>query len=284
VTRTVITAASPLLDEQDYAGILRRAADRLHHDGTGVLDLAVPSCPGWKVRDLLFHVGHVASYVRACLAAGGPQPDYRDPDMPPDPQLPDWMSEQVEVVQARMAQLPPGAAAWNWSTGPQIASFWPRHLAHEAQVHLWDLHDALGREARDPDGGAAAPRRATPLTHLGAAPLAAVAVDGIDEILRLHLPARCRDDATVPGRGRARVVAVDVRIGWEVDLGTDSVRSFELGAEPLDVAAAAAAEGQAVLQGTSEALYLALWGREALPLAAGAAPEARRIGAALVSG
>ncbi|WP_142065543.1 maleylpyruvate isomerase N-terminal domain-containing protein [Pseudonocardia kunmingensis] len=273
----MITAASPLLDAQDYAEIMRRAAARLRHEGSGALDLAVPACPGWKVRNLLFHVGHVASYVLACVVARGPQPDYRDPEPPPDTQLCDWMSEQVATVQARMAQTPPAAPAWNWSTGPQTASFWPRHLAHEAQIHLWDLHDALGRAA-----GSGAPPRTTALAHLGAASLAAVAVDGVDEILRLHLPARRRDEAALPGHGHARLVAVDVGIGWDVDLANDSVRSYEVGAEPVD--APAVAEGRVVLQGTAEVLYLALWGRVPLPLPAGTPPGARRIGAALVSG
>jgi uncharacterized protein (TIGR03083 family) len=268
----------PMLSEHDYVAILRGAAHRLVEDGCRALDLPVPSCPGWAVRDLLFHVGHVAAYVHACFVAGGPQPDYRDPELPPDAELCDWMSEQVANVEARIARTAPAAAVWNWSVGSQTASFWPRHLAHEAQVHLWDLHHALDRDRRGP--GAA--ERTTALAELGSTSPAAVAVDGIDEILRIHLPARRRDDAELIERGRARVVAADAGIVWDVDLAGDSVVTGRL--RGPDAEPDADPGQQVVLRGSSEDLYLALWGRVPLPAPTGATRDARQICDALVSG
>ncbi|CAM5496820.1 hypothetical protein TPAU25S_00705 [Tsukamurella paurometabola] len=51
--------------------------DALERDGGAVaatppdrLDLGVPSCPGWTVRDLIVHLGAVHRWAAAFLAAG----------------------------------------------------------------------------------------------------------------------------------------------------------------------------------------------------------------------
>jgi hypothetical protein len=109
-----------------------------------------------------------------------------------------------------------------------------------------------------------------------------VAVDGIDEILRIHLPARRRDDAELIERGRARVVAADAGIVWDVDLAGDSVVTGRL--RGPDAEPDADPGQQVVLRGSSEDLYLALWGRVPLPAPTGATRDARQICDALVSG
>src|SRR5436305_715070 len=62
----------------------------------------------------------------------------------------------------------PRAPAWNWSLAPKAAGFWHRRMAQETAVHRWDAESAYGN--------------ALPVERL-------LAVDGIDEALRVFLPA-----------------------------------------------------------------------------------------------
>ena len=86
-----------------------------------------------------------------------------------DAQLLAWFDEGVEEMLAVFGAQDPEGPAWNWSLDEQVASFWPRRMALETAVHRWDAENTV--------------RRPTRLRHRE------VAIDGIDEVLRVHLPA-----------------------------------------------------------------------------------------------
>ncbi|MDK0524242.1 maleylpyruvate isomerase family mycothiol-dependent enzyme [Streptomyces sp. ML-6] len=200
------------------------------------LDDSVPACPEWRIRDVVHHLGNVASFVHACVEQGGGEPGFTDAKMLPDGRLIAWAAKEWDGVLDRLAAADPLADAWNWSTRPHIVSFWPRCLTHEAFVHGWDVADAVGQSLTIP---------------------ADVAADGVDEILAVHLAAGARDGRLFSRTGRIEVHSTDTGDRWLVELTSTTVRTGAAApGEPCDTRIAATAEG----------LYLDLWGRTRLNL------------------
>ncbi|MDA3626464.1 maleylpyruvate isomerase family mycothiol-dependent enzyme [Saccharopolyspora sp. WRP15-2] len=200
------------------------------------LDAAVPACPEWRIRDVVHHLGNVASFIRACVEQGVGEPEFTDAEMRPDERLIEWAAEEWDRVLDRLAAADPLAAAWNWSTQPHIVAFWPRCLTHEAFVHGWDIADAVGESLAIP---------------------AEVAADGVDEILAVHLAAGVRDGRRFARTGRIEVHSTDTGDRWLVETAAASVRTR---------AAAPGESCDARIAATAEDLYLDLWGRTRLPL------------------
>lgn len=200
----------------------------------GRLDLPTPSCPDWRMRDLVHHLGNVALYVRACLDAGGPQPEFTDAAPPADAVLIDWARRHWQGVTIRLAGCAPDAPAWNWSLEAPVAPFWTRCLTHEVVVHAWDAAQAVGASLIIP---------------------ADIAVDGVDEILTTHLPAGAEQGRHFPPRGQVQVRSTDTGHGWQVRTSPYSVRADVVDPGDADLLEAGCVE-----------LYLGLWGRRALPV------------------
>ncbi|MFF9349302.1 maleylpyruvate isomerase family mycothiol-dependent enzyme [Streptomyces sp. NPDC014734] len=200
------------------------------------LDDSVPACPEWRIRDVVHHLGNVASFVHACVEQGAGEPDFTDAEMLPDDRLIPWVAEEWDEVLNRLAAADPLADAWNWSTEPHIVSFWPRCLTHEAFVHGRDVADAVGQSLTIP---------------------ADVAADGVDEILAVHLAAGVRDGRRFAGTGRIEVHSTDTGDRWLTELTEATVHTrAAVPGEPCDTRIASTAEG----------LYLDLWGRTRLNL------------------
>ena len=200
------------------------------------LDDTVPACPEWRIRDVVHHLGNVASFIHACVERGAGEPEFTDAEMLPDDRLIPWAAEEWERVLDRLAAADPLAAAWNWSAQPHTVSFWPRCLTHEAFVHSWDVADAVGQSLSIP---------------------ADVAADGVDEILAVHLAAGARDGRRFTFTGRIEVHSTDTGDRWLVELTAATVHTRAVApGEPRDTQIAATAEG----------LYLDLWGRTRLNL------------------
>ncbi len=146
--------------------------------------------------------------------------------------------------------LHPGTHVWNSSREPQRLDFWPRCVAHEALVHTWDAHHALGRER-------ALPTRAC--------------LDGVGEILDVQLPLRTEEIAHA--RWTAVVRATDEAAQgarWSVTIDHGTVETaLTTGRQATDDPA------DVLLSGPAERLYLGLWRRVSLPLTHGAPDRAR---------
>lgn len=191
------------------------------------LDAEVPSCPGWRVRDLVRHVGTVQRFHALHVTRGVTDEPTERPVVPEgDAGLVGWFTAGTAELLAALTALPVDAPAWTWAPHlPQVVGFWHRRMALEAVVHRWDAQGAFGQP-------------------LGVR--TEVAVDGIDEVLLTHLPTEPRDVA-----GVVQVVLTDADAGWTVDLGQDVVLTQKT--------------PDAVLEGTASGVFLALWGR--VPLA-----------------
>ncbi|MEA3077121.1 MAG: hypothetical protein QOF60_2029 [Actinomycetota bacterium] len=151
---------------------IRREGAALSAAAAHDLDAAVPSCPGWDVRQLVNHLGRVhrwaTGFVRSGSAEGGapfpPKPDSVDLD---------WFAAGVEDLALALEEAEPDQPAWNFvASAPKQVRFWARRQACETAVHRWDAQTAFGH--------------AEPIeTEL--------ALTGVDEILDLFLSGRQAD-------------------------------------------------------------------------------------------
>lgn len=214
----------------DAPAVIRAESEALLAAARAGLDVDVPTCPGWQLRDLVVHLGGVYDVRGRNVLRGTaepPPPDDRQVPDRDDPDLLAWFADGVDRLLHNLGQLPPDAPAHNFARHtPQVVAFWPRRMALETAVHRWDAqlahHDAHGFDL-------------------------AVAVDGIDEVLTVMRPARLhRTPLDVAG-----VVAVRL---------TDSAATWRLRLTP-DAISPSSDPPDAALEGTASAVLLGLWGR-----------------------
>jgi uncharacterized protein (TIGR03083 family) len=179
---------------------------------------------GWTRSDLLGHVANVYGWVRAQLRLG-PSDRVRLSTLEPAPSgdaLPAYFEATAEELIDLLIAMDLDAEWPTWA-GPQPGTFFPRRMALESAVHRWD--------------GA------------GGNIDAALAVDGVDELLELfvpRLPAERFEDAA----GTIHLHATDIEGEWLVRVGPAGI-SFERGH----------AKGDVALRGAAQELYLWTWNR-----------------------
>lgn len=199
-------------------------------------DLAVPSCPGWTIADLLRHVGSELAYVRSFAATGTTSPPVRrDPEPAEWSATLQWFDAEYAATVALLDGLDPERPVWNWAPQTKRAGFWHRRLAHEVSVHRWDAQMALGV--------------AEPIESK-------LAADGVTEVLDTWLPAGRRTGPT-DRHGVLHLVATDASQEWFVRLRGAGVALLDT-ATILDTDDHHARVGAA---GTASDLVLTLWGR-----------------------
>ncbi|MEU0298376.1 maleylpyruvate isomerase family mycothiol-dependent enzyme [Streptomyces sp. NPDC006175] len=197
-------------------------------------DAPVPTCPGWRVRDLLQHICMVHRWATS-LVVGGHRtyhPAAEEPDLDGDALL-DRFTEGHRLLLDALRAAPDGLECWTLFPSPAPLAFWARRQAHETRIHRVDAEAARGGRLTS-----------VPPPH---------AVDGIDELLAgFHARTKSRVRTDTPRALRVR--AVDSDAVWTVRLSADP---------PLTVRGAAALETpvDCTLSGTAEELYLGLWNR-----------------------
>lgn len=154
----------PLPTPDYFLACLRSDSALLAETARRGLDVAVPSCPDWTVRDLLEHTAVVYLHKIEAMRSGA-QPDPWPPDLT-GRDIPELYDEARRELIAELAQRGPDAETWTWWTPEQTTGFWFRRMAHETAVHRVDAE----------------------LAHGVVSPIdARLATDGIDEILRVML-------------------------------------------------------------------------------------------------
>ncbi|WP_308257680.1 maleylpyruvate isomerase family mycothiol-dependent enzyme [Pseudonocardia lacus] len=106
---------------------------------------AVPTCPGWTLRQLVTHVGRGDRWAAAIVESGGPVelravPDGRTPDDPADAVR--WLLDGAPLLVDNVA-VEPQKPVWTF-LGPRPARFWLRRRLHESTVHRADAALATG--------------------------------------------------------------------------------------------------------------------------------------------
>jgi uncharacterized protein (TIGR03083 family) len=106
----------------------------------------VPTCPEWRVRDLVGHIGQAfrwtAGLVRSRAAAPPPNPTDADPGRPQD--WAGWLRDSATELVAAITEAGPETPVWSF-VGEVPARFWLRRMLADSTVHLADAAAAAGR-------------------------------------------------------------------------------------------------------------------------------------------
>ncbi|MEU4208594.1 maleylpyruvate isomerase family mycothiol-dependent enzyme [Streptomyces sp. NPDC026206] len=203
-------------------------------------DAPVPSCPEWRMRDLVVHLGSVHRWAAAYVAGGSQQPI----PLPEAPQLDDdalvpWLREGHNRLVETLASAPSDLSCWTFLPAPSSLAFWARRQAHETTVHRVDAETALG--------GSLSPVRP------------AFAADGIDELLA-GFHASDRSPVRTESPRTLCIQPTDVpNTTWTVHLSDATPRTERTTGAPSTAA-------DCTYEGSAADLYLVLWNR--LPVAA----------------
>ena len=214
------------MDRQRYLALIRSDGSLLRAAARD-LDAAVPTCPGWTVRDAVAHTAQVYEHKMACIAAGGTRPDPWPPSWPADRDPVEWYADAHGRLLETLSTVDPAAPSWTWWPPDQTAGFWVRRMAQETAVHRADVESASG-----------------PVTPVDAD----LAVDGVDEVLVRMLGGDWSDEPHPELTGTV-AVATGGR-SWRVAMAPERV----------DVAEATG-DADATVGGEPSDVLLWLWGR-----------------------
>lgn len=129
--------ASALVEENRRLGELLATADP---------EIAVPTCPGWVLRQLLTHVGRGYRWAGMIVRERAEERvDIRTvPDGKPPADDPiGWLADGARLLIDEVATTGPDVPVWTF-TGPKPAAWWVRRWLHESTVHRADAAIALG--------------------------------------------------------------------------------------------------------------------------------------------
>lgn len=221
------------MDDADHLAELSAANAILAGTEPSALELPVPGCPGWRVEDLIEHLGQVQRWAtRVVTAPPGVKPERRIAEGPGGAARIDWFAEGAEALVDALRTVDLDHDVYSF-VGTRPARWWVRRQAHEAVVHAWDRQDATGT----PD----------PID-------AAFAADGIDELLDVFLGSRLLDSSDFDPAGETvHVHTTDVDGEWLLRIAPDDVTLTR-----------EHAKGDLALRGPASDVLLVLWGRRAL--------------------
>ena len=199
----------------------------------------VPSCPGWNLGDLAWHLGGVWNRWGRIVAEGittleGVQA-IGQPMRPADDLLLDWVTAAHTAMFSALARTSDDTEVWTWTGTNQPERWVERRMTQETAVHRWDAANAVGIPYEIP---------------------VAVAADGIDEFL-MWFAARRVSDGAAPVGGSVHLHCTDngsaTNGEWLVtrvdESGIDFTREH--------------AKGDAAVRGRANDLLLWLWRRDA---------------------
>jgi len=205
----------------------------------GGLEVRIPTCPEWDMRDLVRHLSEVHLWAAAHVAQRSTKLWLDDlselivswPDLavfwPDDDVLVDWYLDTNANLVRALDSAPPDLECPTFLPAPSPLAMWARRQAHETAVHRFDAENATGVAS-------------------GFAPV--FGADGIDELLVGFAPRR--HEFPVETRQTMHVHAEDTDDHWHVTIGPEGITTSR-GDGPADV----------TLTGTASDLYLVLWNR-----------------------
>jgi uncharacterized protein (TIGR03083 family) len=196
-------------------------------------DAEVPTCPEWRVRDLIHHVGGVHRWAAMHLDERRTAPvrgfDEAVPSWPDDAGLIDWFREGHVALIRSLESAGDDLECWSFLPAPSPRAFWARRQAHETSIHRVDAESARGDTM-------------TPFP-------ADFAADGVDELL-LGFLGRRNEELRSEAPRSLHLHATDVDGEWLVLIGRDQV---EVRREH--------ARGDCAVRATASDLQMLLWNR-----------------------
>ncbi len=208
------------------------------------LEAAVPSCPDWKVADLVWHMAEVQWFWGTVVGERLQDTDsYERPHRPPDLEVVGFLDTCRRRLVTALEATPPETPLYTWHEADRSAGFVARRQAHEALIHRVDAELAAGT--------------LTPLDP-------ELAADGVDEVIGVMLTGVPGWASFTPDGHRIRL-AVEGGRSWDLEFGRftgtspDTGNTYDLDA--CDYAPDDGADPDAVVSGSAEDLDLWLWGR-----------------------
>ncbi|MEY2424064.1 MAG: hypothetical protein QOI95_4131 [Acidimicrobiaceae bacterium] len=160
----------------DYLDSIQRESDAFYAAAAGAdPTLGVPSCPGWDIADLVWHLGEVHWFWATDIELRASDPEAIEKGKPQRPadyhELIAWGRSQLERMLSVLTATPDDVTVWTWALEEKdhTVGFIRRHQVQEAAVHRWDMQNAATQAAPDPVDPA-------------------VAADSIDELFSFTLP------------------------------------------------------------------------------------------------
>jgi uncharacterized protein (TIGR03083 family) len=130
------------------------------------LTVPVPSCPGWTMGDLVFHVAEVYLHKVTVMRTGEWPEQWPPPGAAAEAPLP-LLGRAYGQLIAEFGARQPADATPTWYDPDQTVAFWIRRMAQETVIHRIDAELAAGLPV-------------TPVPD-------DLAVDGVDEVLKCFL-------------------------------------------------------------------------------------------------
>ncbi|QXJ20274.1 maleylpyruvate isomerase family mycothiol-dependent enzyme [Actinomadura graeca] len=105
----------------------------------------VPTCPEWRLRDLVGHVGQAHRWAAGLVLTGeaAPTPDPAHADPGPVGDWPGWLRGGADDLAAAVEKRGPETVV-RGPIGPLPAAFWLRRMLHDTSVHHADAALAVG--------------------------------------------------------------------------------------------------------------------------------------------
>jgi uncharacterized protein (TIGR03083 family) len=226
---------------------VRRESDRfLDIIRTTSLTQPVPSCPGWSLADLCWHLSEVQQFWASIVADLLPDPEaVVKVSRPADTELPDLFAAQSQHLIEVLRRRDPADVCWSWHDGGSNVGWVRRRQAHEALIHRVDAELAAGTVSPfDPE----------------------LAADGVAEILTVML-----DATNIPAwsafdrDGTTATVSLDDVPGtWHMELGRFRGTSPSSRISYNDAALRLLPtldEPSVLIRGSAQSTDLWLWGR-----------------------
>ncbi len=199
------------------------------------LDAPIPTCPDWRMRDLVRHVGGVHRWATGYV--GDRRTEEWDVDLddivgtwPADLDLIDWFREGYTRLVHTLASAPSDLDCFTFLAAPSSLAMWARRQAHETAMHRVDAESSGSTVTKfDP----------------------AFAADGVDELLSCFITRpRPRRAPKVSSPRSIHVHTTDTGDDWHIQIGPEDVVTSRR-SSPADCTITAAAGD----------LYLFLWNR-----------------------
>lgn len=215
-------------------------------------DAPVPSCPGWDLGDLAWHLGGVwnrwGQIVSQRITTLEGVQALDTPQRPDDELLIDWVTSAHTAMFSALASAGADEFVWTW-TGANRSNTWvERRMTQETAVHRWDASNAVGLPYELPT---------------------AVAADGIDEYL-MWFAARRVSDGAAPVDGTVHLHCTDIDTDDHADADDRPSAAGEWLVTRLDEQGIdftrEHAKGDAAVRGRSNDLLMWLWRRDAGPV------------------
>jgi uncharacterized protein (TIGR03083 family) len=218
----------------------------LFRDAAVAVDLSVPvpSCPGWTMDDLVYHVAEVYLHKVTLMRTGEWPAQWPPRSLAGEPRLALLARAHGELI-AEFATRGPDAVTPTWYDPDQSVAFWFRRMAQETVMHRIDAEQAAGLlPTRVPDD---------------------LAMDGIDEVLNRFLcyfspegTRTCDQGGDMQGEhlatqdGTETIVVAAGHVSWTI---------WPSSTNEIEVTQGIHGEPQATIAAAPDPLLRWLWGR-----------------------